>query len=466
MKEFIKDNKVILLIVLVIGLLLRLWNLNKPEGLWNDEYIAYSISMLKFPFDFFEGIKTNCHAPLHYFYLKLWMAVFKNSDFMLRMSSLVPNLAGCFVMYFVGKNYQTKENSIKIGLACATIAAISSFLIYFSQEVRIYSMIFFLTSLILLYSMKMHFNPSKKNMWFLTIFSVLLILEHTIGFVFVLFNAFGLMAFRQKQKKKKGESDFYIPLIAGFILCLPLVPFLFRIFAHPTYFSQWWAPFSWSKIFFFFTDLFSPVLKNITNSPVSFYHQIIHNDVINIGFILFALIPAGIALALIIKSNIDSKRVNKYLLSVFIATFLTILITSIAGKIIFLTKYLTELYPVLILMAAIGWVELYSKNTKVMLATVYIFMSLFFIVVSHTSAIRLVRTEGQKLPVTAMKSMDLKENDKILFLYYPKTHFKKYLNTDKYIAESFNKYNFPEVLDKGTTYDAFRDGHNIYQVFF
>lgn len=463
MKDFLKDNKVILIIILLLGLALRLWNLNKPEGLWNDEYITYSISMLKFPFDFFEGIKTNCHAPLHYFYLKLWMAIFKDSDFMLRLSSLVPNILGCLVMYHVGKNYQTKFHSIQIGLACALISAISSFLIYFSQEVRIYSLIFLLSSLVLLYSIKMYEYPCKKNASWLTFWSILLILEHTIGFVFVLFNIFGIMAFRPKKKK---ETDLYIPIIAGLILCLPLIPFLFRIFAHPTYFSQWWAPFSWSKIFFYFTDLFSPVLKNITNAPASFYHQIIRNDVINIGFILFALIPAAIALIMIIRSNIDAKRINRYFLSVFFAVFLTILIASIAGKIIFLTKYLTELYPILILMAAIGWAQLNSKNTKIMLATVYIFMTLFYIIVSHTSAIRLTRDEGQRLPIIAMEKMDIKQNDKILFLYYPKTHFTKYYDKSKYIAYSIDKYNFPEIYEKGTTYDAFTSGHELYKVFF
>ena len=463
MKEFFKDNKVILILILVLGFALRLWNLNKPEGLWNDEYIAYSIAMLKFPFDFFEGIKTNCHAPLHYFYLKLWMAIFKNSDFMLRFSSLVPNLLGCFVMYHVGKNYQTKNHSIQIGLACLTISAISSFLIYFSQEVRIYSLIFLLSSLVLLYSIKMYEYPCKKHAWWLIFWSVLLILEHTIGFVFVLFNIFGLMAFRPKKKK---DTDLFIPIVAGLILCLPLIPFLFRLFAHPTYFSQWWAPFSWSKLCFYFTDLFSPVLKNITNSPSNFYNQIIHNDVINIGFIMFALIPALIALVMIIRSNIDSKRINRYFLTVFLATFLTILITSIAGKIVFLTKYLTELYPILILMFAIGWAQLNSKSSKIMLATIYIFMSLFYIVVSHTSAIRLTRTEGQRLPVVAMQEMNIQKNDRILFLFYPKTHFTKYYNDSDYIAYSLNKYNFPEVLDKGTTYDAFIDGHKLYKVFF
>jgi len=391
------------------------------------------------------------------------MAIFKNSDFMLRLSSLVPNLLGCLVMYHVGKNYQTKVHSIQIGLACALISAISSFLIYFSQEVRIYSMIFLLSSLVLLYSIKMYEYPSKKHAWWLTLWSVLLILEHTIGFVFVVFNVFGLMAFRPKKKK---ETDFYMPVVAGLILCLPLIPFLFRLFAHPTYFSQWWAPFSWSKIFFYFTDLFSPVLRNITNSPTSFYNQIILNDVINIGFIMFALVPAGIALIMIIRSNIDARRINRYFLAIFLATFLTILITSIAGKIVFLTKYLTELYPILILMAAIGWAQMNSRNSKIMLATIYIFMSLFYIIVSHTSAIRLTRTEGQRLPIIAMKEMNIQKNDKILFLFYPKKHFLKYYDDSSYVAYSINKYNFPKILNKGTTYDAFKQGHELYQVFF
>jgi len=463
MKNFFKDNKVILITILLVGLAFRLWNLNKPEGLWNDEYVAYSIAMLKFPFDFFEGIKTNCHAPLHYFYLKLWMSVFRDSDFMLRLSSLVPNLGGCLVMYFVGKNYLTKDSSVKIGLACALISAISSFLIFFSQEVRIYSLIFLLSSLILLFSIKMYEAPSKKHAWWLMFFSVLLVLEHTIGFIFVLFNIFGLLTFRPKKKK---ETDYFVPILSGLILCLPMIPFLINIFVHPTYFSQWWAPFSWSKICFYFTDLFSPVLTNIVSAPLNFYKCIIRNDVINFGFVMFALVPTVIAVFLMIKSNIDSRRINKYFLSVFLATFLTILIVSLTGKIVFLTKYLIELYPILILMMAIGWASIISKNTRIILATVYIVMSLFYILVSHTSAVKLVRTEGQNLPVIAMKEMGIQKNDKILFLYYPKTHFTRYYNDSDYIAYSIDKYNFADVLNKGTTYDAFKNGHELYKVFF
>lgn len=381
------DNKVILILILLIGLLLRLWNINSPEGIWSDEYFAYSISSLKFPFDFFEGIRTNCYAPLHYYYIELWTFLFKNSGFILKLSSLIPNILGCFVMYFVGKNYLTKKNSYKIGLYCAGFASISSFLIYFSEEVRIYSMIFLLSSLVTLFSIKMYECPSKKHAGYLTLFSILLVLEHTIGFVFVLFNTFGLIAFL---KRKKKETDFYMPVVAGIILFLPLIPFLFRMFAHPSYVSQWWSPFNWSNIFFYFTDLFSPVLKNIASTPVSFYHQIIKNDSINIGFILFALVPALIAMFLIIKSNIEAKRINKYFFCVFLASFLTILIAAIAGQITFLTKYLIELYPVSILMASVGLAQFNSRNTQIALCTIYVFMTLFFIFAAHLTDIKLL----------------------------------------------------------------------------
>ena len=44
MKEFFKDNKVILILILVLGLLLRLQNLNKPEGLLREDAPKQSLT--------------------------------------------------------------------------------------------------------------------------------------------------------------------------------------------------------------------------------------------------------------------------------------------------------------------------------------------------------------------------------------------------------------------------------------
>lgn len=377
MKDFFKNNYTILTIILIIGVLLRLLEIKHPVGYWDNEYIASSFSAFNFHFDFFDCIKSNNYAPLHFYYLKLWNAIFKNLPQLLPCSSLFATILGTWVMYLTGLNYSTKEGHNKIALTNASIASISVFLICFAQEAKTYSLTFLLCALILLFSIKTYENPTKKNISWLGVFSLLLILEHTIGIIYVIFNIFGLLAFKNKPKGKKKEKDYLIPIVAALVLFLPMVPFLFRIFAKPTFVTQWWAPFDWSRIFFSFTDFFSPVLKNVTTMPVDFYSQIVKNGNFNFGFILFALLPAIIAFVMIIKSNIEAKRINKYLLSVSLAVFLTVLISSVTGKISFLTKYIVEIYPILILMASVGLKELNSNNLRITLATVYVFMNIF-----------------------------------------------------------------------------------------
>ncbi len=371
--DLIKNNKVLLTLIVLLGFALRFLAIKNPVSYWETESFIHSFN-LDYHFNFFNALKTNSYAFLYYYYQKIWFMIFKTYNY----AALVPNLGAIIVMYFVGKNYKTKNSSTLIGLSCALISAISSFLIFFCLSAKTYSLVFLLASLTLLYSIKMFEEPSKKNFYLLTTFSILLILSHTIGFVYVLFNIFGLIAF--KIKKKKEHPDPYMVIIASLILCLPLIPFLLKMFSHPTFISTWWSPFNFGNIFYLFTDFFSGVLKNISNAPINFYNQIINNNNINYGFLFFAIVPMISAIYLIVKANLESKRIDKYFLVVTLSTFLTILISAIAQKIPFLTKYYIELYPILILMVSNGWAQLSSKNQKVALGTIYIFMNLFYIV--------------------------------------------------------------------------------------
>ena len=80
-----KKSFLYLALILLVAILLRLWHIDKPEGMWNDEYLTWKIANAKLGADFFAALKTNCHAPLHYLYLKLWMLIFDDSDKMLRL---------------------------------------------------------------------------------------------------------------------------------------------------------------------------------------------------------------------------------------------------------------------------------------------------------------------------------------------------------------------------------------------
>ena len=145
-------------IILVLGLALRLICINKPDGLWNDEYVSWMISATPFTHGFFDAIKSQCHMPFYYLYLKFFMAIFGQSDLVLRLTSTFAGILSIIIMYFVGK-----EKDEKTGILCAGFSAISSFLIYYSQEVRFYSVLFLFSALSLLYILKSIKKPTKKK---------------------------------------------------------------------------------------------------------------------------------------------------------------------------------------------------------------------------------------------------------------------------------------------------------------
>ena len=146
-----KKNTVFkLLIILLIAILFRMYQLDKPEGLWNDEYIAWFISSKQSISDFVQQMLRNCHMPLYYIYLKIWMILFADTDFTLRMSSIVPSILSIPIMYFIGNEIKDKNT----GLLAAFLTSISSFLIYFAQEMRLYSLVFFISTLTTFYFIK------------------------------------------------------------------------------------------------------------------------------------------------------------------------------------------------------------------------------------------------------------------------------------------------------------------------
>jgi len=467
-----KKSFIYLILIVIVAILLRIWHLDKPEGMWNDEYLTWKISSARFPTEFFEGLRSNCHAPLHYLYLKLWMLIFHDSDKFLRLSSVVPGVLSVFVMYFTALEFKSKEGT-QTAIAACVLCAVSSFLIYFSQEIRIYSLTFFITTILLYYAFKIFNNPSKKNFALYSLFCVLLILTHTIGFVFVIFSTAALMVFAVP---KKNTGTFVLYGIVGVILLsLPVIPLISNILIKGSYFSQWWAPFNFSRTLFVFTDIFSPVLTDTSHVYNTFADAFYKNNIVNLGFLVFAVIPAFIGILCFINGILNPKKVQGYMLCSIFCTVLTVLIAAMAGKIVFVTKYLIEIVPLVILLVADGFASFKSKGFKITIATIFIVLNMFYFVVSETSAVRLVREEGQRLPVLALSDMGLKKNDKIIFLYYSREWYYKYVDfknpdNEPYLnAAHITKHNYQAYFKEGNDLSKeylYKNGKELFKTAF
>ena len=376
--------------IILLGLLLRLSNIIKPEGMWNDEYVSWYVSTFPIFHGFWEEVVKQCHMPLYYLYIKPFAHF---SDTVLRLTSVLPGILAIPVMYFAGKEY-----SKKAGYFAAIITSVLSFLVYYSQEVRFYSLLFLFSAFSLLFTIKYLKNNNWKNLAGYILSNVLILSTHIVGAVFVFFSLLYVVI------KKKKISIVVVLMLITIIAFLRLpVNFLRMLPA-----SQWWGNFSYTNILFLFSDYFSPILtNNVTAPPVFFYNK---------SLVLWLTVPTLIALSGMIAG------LKKGLSLVVIATITVMSIVAACGILVFITKYTIEILPILILFTALGFDRM--KRAGIVL------LSLF--VVCHLGAYftpyyvtKLKRNEGHKIVGDILNKQD---SQNILFTYYEPDRFYRYAN--------------------------------------
>lgn len=437
-------------IITILGIIVRLLFINKTEGLWNDEYVSWIVASQPLTNGFFENIKSQCHMPFYYLYLKTFMTIFGQSDLVLRLSSAFAGAVSIPVMYLVGK-----QQNKKTGLLLAFFTAISSFLIYYSQEVRLYSILFLFSALSLLFTLKILQKTNLRNLIGLIISDFLILITHTIGFVYVFFNIVLVSIFLYKNFKKAVLKLWLV--IA--LLCLSAMPLILKIFTTKT-FSQWWGSFTPAKFGFLMTDYFSPVLTNLVDSPAKFFYNP------SPEFIIFALIPAIIALIWIIKSIIKDK-INLALLLSTIGVLFIMTCAAICGKLVFITKYSMEIYPILLFLTACGALSFQKKLPKYILITIFCLIQITYLTASPLSAPKIRRAQGHAIVAELINKSNLKKGDIIILEYYPPSRFEKYIDFSDYNVISIDKGNFPQYMSPDTDYaKAYREGKQIYREMF
>ena len=437
-------------IITIFGLLLRLLFINKAEGLWNDEYISWMVASQPLTNGFIENVKWQCHMPFYYLYLKFFMTLFGQSDLVLRLTSVFAGTVSIPVMYLAGC-----EKDKKTGIIAALFSALSSFLIYYSQEVRLYAILFLFSALSLLFTLRIIKNQNIKNLAGLIISSFLILFTHTIGFVYVFFNIVLVSIFLYKKYKKE-----ILCMWAGItVIALCMCPLVIKIFTSNSI-SQWWGDFSIAKFGFLMTDYFSPVLTNLVNSPEKFFYNP------SPEFIIFALIPALIALFWIIKSLLKDK-VNSGLLIISVCVVLVMTAAALLGKLVFITKYSIEIYPALILLAACGAAGINNKITRYSLITVFCLLQIVYLAVSPVSAPKIKRAQGHAIVADLIEKSNLKKGDFIILEYYPQARFEKYIDFSDYSVLSIDKGNFPLFMSPDADYaTASKNGKTIYRDLF
>jgi len=360
--------------------------------MWNDEYVSWFVASAPLFKDFCSAVLKQCHMPLYYLYLKPFVHF---SDTILRLTSVLPGVLAIPVMYLVGKEY-----SKKVGYYAAIITSVLSFLVYYSQEVRFYSLLFLFSAFALLFTIRYLKNSDKKNLAGYIIFNVLILLTHILGVIYVFFSLLYVVY------KKKKLKIFAIIMLVLSVLLSPLLINVIRMLPA----SQWWGQFSYTNILFLFSDYFSPVLtNNITAPPVFFYDKTLA---------VWMTVPTLIAISGMVGGF------KKGLAFIAVGTVLVLTLLALSGNLVFITKYSIEILPILILLMSLGFVRF--KNVGIVLLVLFVSFHLASLFTPNYVT-KLKRNEGHKL---VGNILNYRNAQNVIFTYYEPDRFYRYADTN------------------------------------
>lgn len=205
------------------------------QSVWFDE--GYSIMVAQQPVSEVVSLAAvDAHPPLYYLFLKAWMAVFGESEFALRASSI---LAGGLSVVAIGLLLKDLF-SRRIALLALPFVALAPFLLRYHFEIRMYALVM-LIGLLATWVLVRAWRTKQVRWWvvygllvaigmYTLYMSVVFWLAHVVWLVFMV----------RQAKLSFIKQPFWLAYIGAVIAFLPWVPTIFEQLAHsalPPYMS-------------------------------------------------------------------------------------------------------------------------------------------------------------------------------------------------------------------------------------
>jgi len=134
---------------LVLGAFLIRASSLDAQSLWRDEVDALRFATAPWAEMLGNFTRHGWNGPLYYVLLRGWIALAGTSEYAMRFFSLVPGILSIPLIYVMGRRLYTPLT----GLIAALLVTGSPYLVWYSQEVKMYTLVMAL-SLIAIYSLR------------------------------------------------------------------------------------------------------------------------------------------------------------------------------------------------------------------------------------------------------------------------------------------------------------------------
>ncbi|MBN1348684.1 glycosyltransferase family 39 protein [candidate division KSB1 bacterium] len=344
------------LLILVIGLVLRCIMLDS-QSLWYDEAVSISIGSSDDPeILIFEEFN---HPPFYHVLLHIWMRIAGHSIYSARLFSALLGL----LAIILGYRLASRLFGARVGRVTAAIMAFSPFMIYFSQEARMYNLIIVLV-LGSFSSFISILDANRRRAWIGYFISNLLLVYTYYLSVFVLMGqlVYFLVLWREH------KQSFLKILTCQIAIVLLFVPWLLHLIqvvgSQERSYSQDFI-FRVPYLFFTFTSGYSGLILN-------YYEKLQLMQTIREHIFYLAIVGSLIGFITIwgIKAAWRNKKAA-LVLAVFLV--LPIIFVSVLFPIVPLLseRYLAFVSPAFYMLLALGLVNFPTRFARILISTAF-----------------------------------------------------------------------------------------------
>ncbi len=207
-----------LAVTILIAFALRVFHLDY-QSLWRDEVDAIRFSTDAPSVLWRMMLRQGHNGPLYFLVLHGWRVLTGDSEFALRYLSTVGGTLAVALTFQIGRQFRLGRRA---ALIVATLVATSPYLIWYSQEAKMYSWLLFLVS-IAVYVYRQALNARKSTRWWV-IFVVVTSLSYYVHILAPLMLAvYGVWALIEWERVKTRWREW---LLAMAFLTVPYLPLL------------------------------------------------------------------------------------------------------------------------------------------------------------------------------------------------------------------------------------------------
>jgi uncharacterized membrane protein len=418
-----KNQYFYLSVIVLIASAIRLFRLDF-QSLWYDE--LHSIIPTNPIYDIASIIEycKQDQPPTFFLLLHAWFKIVPYNEFWGRLFVALIGVLGIIAIFFLGKEIHSKT----VGLFASGLTAINWFHIYFSQELRFYTLLFLLTTLSFLFFIRCYKKVSLPNYFFYSITTILLLYTHYYALVvlashFVIFLILILFFGRR-------EKNFIIfSLVSGILIVAAFSPWLPIVFSDNNTSSFWIKN---PDIFFFFLYLYVYFGKD----PYAF----IAVAALSIIFLKYAFN--------VYKKNTAQDTSLKGVLAILILwAFLSYLIPYVYSVIaipMLHERYTIIALPALFIIFSMGWSLVSNPKVRAIVAITIVISTLINFVFFNKYFTKVIKTQFRELATEVIQqntnNVDLYSDGAWYFNYYFES-----LRSEKKVIHS-SGINFEESL--------------------